>query len=291
MPAITGDFIGFTFGGKSSRELGIVRVSDGSRYKHALLPNFSDKTISVPGANKTIYLGTEYTGKNFPLSIAFDSVTEQQIRQMQTLFSTTKPLPLVFEETPYKTYYAKAASAPQLSYICFDDNNGQRVYKGEGTIDLVSYFPYGFCNPRELSDVFSKSNVNEWLAASGLEILKTFPLDSYEVYNPGDFDMPFWATISLVSANRNYLPAERIELGDKYLEWDQSEPTNDHYIMLDGRTRLIEGYDVDKKKTGNIYNKYIIGGDWFDIKPGLNKQLITVKKKSLNNIHSNILYI
>jgi phage-related protein len=289
MPAITGDFIGFTFGGVSSQQLGIVRVSDGSRYKQALLPNFSDKTINVPGANKTIYLGTEYTGKNFPLSIAFDSVTEQQIRQMQTLFSTTKPLPLVFDEMPYKTYYVKAASAPQISYICFDEK-GQRIYKGEGTIDLVSYFPYGFCNPRELTNIFAKDNKDEWLAASGLD---TTTLGKHEVYNPGDFDTPFWCKI--VAPN---LTAGSIRLDDEhYLEWEAGADTsnknlsNDIYIIIDGRNQLIEGYSADGVKSGRIYNKYITGGNWFNLPVGLERTTLEIEGTLDDDIQYNILYI
>jgi hypothetical protein len=36
--SIKGDFIGFTFGGIHSSKLGLVRVSDGSRYNEDLLP-------------------------------------------------------------------------------------------------------------------------------------------------------------------------------------------------------------------------------------------------------------
>jgi hypothetical protein len=36
--SIKGDFIGFTLGNVHSSELGLVRVSDGSRYNEDLLP-------------------------------------------------------------------------------------------------------------------------------------------------------------------------------------------------------------------------------------------------------------
>ena len=36
--AVKGDYIGFTFGDVHSSELGLVRVSDGSRYNEDLLP-------------------------------------------------------------------------------------------------------------------------------------------------------------------------------------------------------------------------------------------------------------
>jgi hypothetical protein len=31
---------------------------------------------------------------------------------------------------------------PQLKTLCFDDENGQRVYKGEGTIHFTCYYPF-----------------------------------------------------------------------------------------------------------------------------------------------------
>jgi hypothetical protein len=36
--AVKGDYIGFTFNGVHSSELGLVRVSNGSRYETDLLP-------------------------------------------------------------------------------------------------------------------------------------------------------------------------------------------------------------------------------------------------------------
>ena len=44
-----GDYIGFSFGGVHSSELGIVRISDGSRFEEGLLTNFQDKTATVSG--------------------------------------------------------------------------------------------------------------------------------------------------------------------------------------------------------------------------------------------------
>lgn len=175
MSAIKGDFIGFTFGGKHSTELGINRVSNGSRYTETLLPEFSNKTVNVPGANRVDYLGMEFTQKSFPLDIAFDSVTEEQLREMKRLFSTNKPLPLVFDESPYKTYYAKAGGNPSFTYVCFDEGD-KRIYKGEGKIDLVSFYPYGFCEPKSLVIEITKANC---------ETLPNYPGLTYESISRG----------------------------------------------------------------------------------------------------------
>ena len=79
---LKGDFIGFTFDGIHSSELGIVRVSGGDRYEEALVPSLSLKTTNVPGGDGSYYFGTNYTQRNINLQIAFDSLTQQQFMRL-----------------------------------------------------------------------------------------------------------------------------------------------------------------------------------------------------------------
>jgi hypothetical protein len=44
---------------------------------------------------------------------------------------------------PFKTYRAKLKSKPEFKFICFN-KNGERVYKGEGTLNFICYYPYAF---------------------------------------------------------------------------------------------------------------------------------------------------
>ena len=299
-PARRGDYIGFTFDGTHSSELGIVRVSDGSRFQETLLPEFSNKTVNVPGSNRTDYMGMEYTQKPINLSIAFDSVTEKQLRDIKRIFSTTVPKSLVFDETPYKTYYVKASAPPTFTYLCFDETQqvGEpRIYKGEGTIHLISFFPYGFCNPRELEskglfDSTKYPNCNEWLEASGLDKIKKYGLGDLVVYNPGDYETPFWIEIEGSS-----LPEGGFYFNnDIFLKWRASSIENDNLpkdskIIVDGRTQLIEGYDSKGKKTGRIYNKFITEGNWFNL-PITGKLMHGISGNDIvKKINYNILYI
>ena len=73
MSIIKGDFLGFTFDDVHSSELGITRISDGSRYTENLLPTIQDKTIQVPGSDGTYYHGRFYTQNAFNLPITFNS--------------------------------------------------------------------------------------------------------------------------------------------------------------------------------------------------------------------------
>ena len=130
---LKGDFIGFTFDGIHSSELGIVRVSGGDRYEEALVPSLSLKTTNVPGGDGSYYFGTSYTQRNINLQIAFDSLTQQQFMRLISVFGTKKISTLIFDENPYKVYNVKISSEPKLNYICFDEDN-KRILKD--TIDL-----------------------------------------------------------------------------------------------------------------------------------------------------------
>ena len=70
------DYIGFTFNGVHSSELGIVRTSDGSRFNENLLPTIQDKTVQVPGGDGMYHFGSFYTQKQFPISYAFDALSK-----------------------------------------------------------------------------------------------------------------------------------------------------------------------------------------------------------------------
>jgi hypothetical protein len=42
--------------------------------------------------------------------------------------------PLVFDELPYKTWYAKVTGTASMKWIPFKEGETNRTYKGEGTI-------------------------------------------------------------------------------------------------------------------------------------------------------------
>lgn len=139
------DFIGVTFNGKHSSNFNILRVSDGDRYQDTLVPDFEDYSEEVPGGVGSYYYGSDDRRKEFTLNFAFDSMTEQNLREVRQWLSVTKPCELIFDEYPYKTYYAKISAPPSFDTICFMED-GKRVYKGEISADMVCYFPYARCS-------------------------------------------------------------------------------------------------------------------------------------------------
>lgn len=187
MGVIKGDFLGFTFNGIHSSELGIFRVSDGSRYSENLLPTIQDKTTARPGADGTYYYGSFYTQRTFNLSIAYDELTDEQLRRLKSVFSNKKPCDLIFDETPYKVYKVKITGTPNLKYVCFNKpspekreslineniqiveklyepgakNIDDRIYKGEGQINFIAYEPFARSRYKYL-DEYVFDNVPEW---------------------------------------------------------------------------------------------------------------------------------
>lgn len=142
-PAYDYDFIGFTYDGKHSiRDLNIYRTSDGSRYNENLSPSVTDKTAEVPG-DGLYYFGSQHKQRQFSISFAFDQLTEQQFRELRQLFSKKELVELSFDERPYVVYSVKPTGTPTLKTVCFENDDYERVYKGEGTLSLVAYYPYG----------------------------------------------------------------------------------------------------------------------------------------------------
>ena len=171
-----GDFLSFWIDDTHSSDLGLTRVSDGSRYTKTLLPSFKDQTADVPGGDGTYYYGSRYEKKEIPVKVAFDDLSEVQLRQITQLLGDQQMHRLVFDEEPYKEYVVKLSKAPEFKFLCFEEN-GQRVYKGEGELSFVCYDGYARARTGykwlEDYDLEVFSNRDEWLEASKISS-KTF---------------------------------------------------------------------------------------------------------------------
>ena len=377
-----GDFTGFTFGNVRSSDLGIYRVSGGDRYEEGLHPEIKDRTVEVPGLNGEYYFGSDYGTRTIDLEFAFDSVTEEQLRQIKKVFGTKQNKDLIFDETPYKKYIAKLASPVELSYVCFDEpkkekdtarngirrdrtkdtsetlsfqstleisanstisyelessfledtlniitdidyirNNNiitftnnteedsnatisyqyvvnsygweeivpwkysdsiQRVYKGEGKISFICYFPFAKSVFKELPQ-----GSEEWAISSGiLSHDKYANIDSYNdgvinIYNAGDIETGFrlYIPASIVSngITLKYKPDGINEVASLIIDPITEIKTNkyktsDIGILIDTTNEIIAGvYQITGDSvittSGNIYNEYISAGYFFHFEP------------------------
>ena len=273
--ALKGDFIGFSFNEHRSESLGIVRVSDGSRYNEDLVPTTQDKTVQVPGGDGFYYFGSDYTQRQFSINIAFDELTEKQFRELQQVFGTKELGKLVFDERPYKYYMVKSGK-PQLKYICFG-KEGERIYKGEGTLTFTAYYPFAKSIFKFLNE-YGNKNKDEWKEASGMKAEKGIydivsNNGSISVYNAGDLETDFILKFSLPVDNtpigdiKITLSKENVGKIEAFLDLNGfSKKGADTGFQINTKTNLIEGFNAEGL-TGTLYNENITQGDFFKIPP------------------------
>ena len=263
MSEFKGDYMGFTYNGVHSSELGIVRVSDGSRFNENLLPTMQDKTVQVPGGDGTYYFGSYYTQRQFSISFAFDGLNEKEVAELKRHFGDKGVHDLIFDETPYKVYSAKVTGSATLKYLVFDEGgNNRRVYKGEGSIQFTCYNPFARCWSKSWDSYYTHpayriSNGNsgylektemtdeqknkislrimEWWDAAGIIYNNTNP-------NFGDVPVPFTKTINTTTGE--------ITLDGKTISWNIPQEKT---VILDTKTGIAKGID------GEIYNAYFTG--------------------------------
>ena len=245
MSVFQGDFLGFQLGEDHSYKLNITRVSTNDRYQDQLLPTFTDAVVQVPGGDGTYYWDTYYTQKAFSIDFAFDDLRDEDLRKLRQMFSDKTVKPLIFDEFPYKKYMVKSMQTPQLKYICFDHQEF-RIYKGEGNVQLIAYYPFGI------------SVVSPTLVDTN---------DGAVINNTGDLPANIEIVYNLNNVSGDVLLELRTEqngadIGQLKLTGVTRE-AGDTYMVINTRTQLIEGYNAAMEKTGTLYNRYIDSGDFF----------------------------
>lgn len=266
------DFVGFTFNNKHSSDLGIIRTSDGSRYNYDLLPTFQDVTLQVPGGEGTYYFGSHYTERQFSIPIAFDSLTEEKFRLLVDTLSTKEPKQLIFDEAPYKYYMAKPSGTPQLKYICFDEG-GVRIYKGEGTLNFVAYYPfaksvYKFLDSYLVADYPERTEWNKYAKLKSAKSTYDGTGLSINLYNSGQLETDFYAYYSFGAGTTIALTNIKIsqDPNNRTLSFSSiTKKGSDNQIRINSKTNLIEGCNSSSAPTGTLYNSSITSGDFFKI--------------------------
>ena len=271
------DFCGFTWRGEHSSDHGIVRVSDGSRYNDTILPAFQDTTQKMPGSDGTLYWESFYTNKTFSINIAFDHLTEDDYRKLRQWLNGKDRGELIFDEAPYKAYTVKIKDPPQLKTICFMED-GKRIYKGEGTISFVAYYPFARGRYKFETNIKDIINVEEWIDASGLKGATKDNYNSFSeegtcnLYNAGDLPTDFKLIVNIENKPTNITLKTNENQIIGSLNFSLAKQGRDTYVRFNSATQLIEGLiqstDGEFELTGNLYNKYITSGDWFKIPIG-----------------------
>lgn len=326
MKAIKGDFVGFTFNGYHSSDLGIVRVSDSDRYNENLLPEIKDGTVEAIGVDGVYFFNSFYGKKTFDIKIAFDNLSEEQFRKLRQVFGDKKIHDLIFDEVPYKVYQVKTAVPPNLKYVCFDNppeyidvdfitnkkiytkedlygigprNNEGRVYKGEGQLSFVSYYPYAKSRFKYIDNYVLENlpewgsietgtaedvhyNLYDWIDSVGLRLSdstkhynnKTYIIDTVTsegvmYYNPGDLPTSFYLDFIFENEINNFKGLVITDTyGGKTLAINKFDLYSDNGFRINTKLNLIEGLILQNGEyvlSGNVYNEYIENGDFFKL--------------------------
>lgn len=330
-------FVGLTYNGVHSSTLGLYRVSDGSRYNEDLLPSFSDKTSERTGADGMYFFGSSYQQRNWSIEFAFDHVTKEQITTIKRILGAgmQEPKVLIFdedrdwsehmgitsstEELPIQKYFlAKVAQPPQLKTLCFDelDDNGEiiEIYKGELTIEFISYTPFGYGK----TNFFKLDSSNSFSCPSSEgKYLNEGDLDQYPVIiiykDEVDINKDVKIDIFIENTGGNIIDNSSIDgeevvpatttLANKILAIEGlTIPSKILGIVIDGEKGIINGLtsinesfssiNLDKdsdawkgkiyndgekiiyNKDDKIYNKYITAGTFFKIVPYASEQYV-----------------
>ena len=260
------DLTGFKFGDYHSSQFGLIRVSNGSRYNEYLLPTLKNTTTDVPGMEGTLYFGTQKTTRSFQVDMAFDSLTEEDIRDIREWLTGAHSL--IFDERPYIQYMCILNSAPQLKYLTFEEN-GERIYKGELSVNFVSYLPYGYSiDGKKFIDDFLDENFEEWSNASHLayknfyegETLRTY--DKFEgnnvyVYNGGDVEADYVLTCYFTEG-----ATTKISMNDVSYEFSlRAKSANSTHLELSVNSKL----QYARCRDVNIANGVITGISNYEI--------------------------
>lgn len=300
--SLSGNFIGFTFNNVHSSTLGIMRISEGGRYNEDLLPTYEDKVVEAPGTDETYYFGSYYKQKIIRIPIAFDDLSEVQIRKIKQLFSDKQIHELWFDESPYKAYNVKINGTPNLKYLCFEkiniDGSVQRVYRGEGEISFIAFYPFAHSRYKYLEDYNDlHSNFEEWATTSRLRLKQNYDQliitnerekirEGYvDLWNAGDLETDI--KINIDFDGNNIISGGRLSLSEKVgiSLLTLHKQGNDTGVQINSRLKIIQGYRKDSKGniiiTSNVYNQYISSGDFFKLPRG-KSQMYVLNMKGAN---------
>lgn len=288
-----GPFLGFTYNGRHSSELGIVRINTGNRAEMPLSPSFKDSTAEVPGGKGLYYFNTQIQQRQFTINFAYDDLAEEDVRELREWLNPLEQGELIFDEEPYKAYTVKPNTQPKLSYLVFDKGitteifklyepstvkSSGRVYKGEGAIGLTAYYPYAKAPSKELSYYNSNTkeggfgSQDEWKIAAGFD--KEVQLDSLECYNRGDIETPVTLNFKVArDINTNEAVSGNVGI-ELYSGTTSQIGTRIGYVYMDASKMSINmNYTINSKlelitdENGVARNDIIVASKFFYLPP------------------------
>lgn len=169
------EYVDFTLDGVNIRTTyGIYRTSDGADgYNRDGLPKIESLTKENTTGDGTYWFGDLYRGLDIKIPIAFDNLYREDWEKFMKFLERNKYFELIFCEQPYKKYYVRLSSSPEVSFIPHDSDYDQPVtsktiFKGKGTINFTCDDGYAICPNKNPSAYSSLPNYNDFIGESGL---------------------------------------------------------------------------------------------------------------------------
>ena len=188
---------------------------------------------------------------------------------------------IIDEETQEETVVPTWERESIYPYVI--EEGTQRIYKGEGKIAFVCYFPFA----KSVYKVLPEGST-DWAISSGILSAEEYEgFDIYDsetgtinIYNPGDIETGFRlylpAAIAQTGVTLNYKPdgenvAASLVINPITLKTNADNLT-DMGVVIDTTSEIILGvsqFTIDSVITtsGNIYNEYIEAGYFFHLEP------------------------
>ena len=163
----------------------------------------------------------------------------------------------------------------------------QRIYKGEGKISFICYFPFA----KSVYKVLPEGS-EDWAISSGIlsendyEGFDTYDDENqvFKIYNPGDVETGFRlylpAAVAAEGITLTYKPdhvhtSASLVIKPITLKTNQTG-VNDLGVLIDTTNEIIAGVSIYESSSyqtsGNIYNEFVESGYFFKFEPTIDKE-------------------
>lgn len=242
---------GFTLGGKTARELGLIMLRESQR---PILAPTVDRTLVIAGRHGAYDFGADLAPKEFNLECAIIKrspvglQTAIEVLGTHLLDSSGRPrrLDLVFDLRSDRAYSVRLSGQLSIERI---------VGVGKFTLPLVAYDPFSY----SLDDT---SNIN---VDSNMSVDSNLPIEfeySYQITSPTAVDINNFGALAarpIVEITGSFTSLS-LTLGGKTLAYNA--PVTNQTLVLN-----FENYTAKIGSTNVLGN---ISGDFFDLPAGIN---------------------
>lgn len=165
----------------------------------------------------------------------------------------------------------------KITPFVIDRSKTQRIYKGEGKIAFICYFPFARSVYKSLT---AEEEESDWAISSGIlsetdyEEFDVYDVNSktINIYNAGDVPTGFYLYIPATAAGSEVTLHYRYgidTIASLKIALPSALKTGDVGVLIDTNNELIVGVTDSETYTtsSNLYNKYVMSGYFFKLEP------------------------